>query len=141
MGSVGSTVSQSKWEANNIKIQNDFAKWLDSRDRKPFEADQYNVFEKLTLDEVRKYLRTEEEGYNYYSDNEVPADESWYIKYKDGTTVYLSEGDSIKGVRRTGILFAVNENPGTTAIYGKSKDIKIENTSDYSEHNDIWRVK
>ena len=135
-------LSQSQWEQNNTKAEQKFAEWLDSKDKRPFEVDRYNVFEKMTLNEAQKWLKPNSAaGYSYNDSDEVPED-TWYtVRYEDGTQLRLEPGDSLKGVKRTGIVLCVQENTETTAIYSKngSSGIYIYNSADYEENNDIWQ--
>lgn len=133
--------TEAQWEAYNRQTEQDFEKWLDSNDKKAFEADEFNVYEKLSLDETRKFLKPEsEKGFSYNNDDFVPEDNYWTIEYGDGTTLRLEPGDSLKGVKRNNINYAVNENENTTMIYSKkgSGYIYIYNDADFSENNDIW---
>lgn len=134
--------TEAQWEAYNRQTEQDFEKWLDSNDKKAFEADQYNVYEKMSLDEARKFLKpNSEKGYSYNDGDEVPDENYFYIEYGSGESLYLEPGDSLKGVRRTDINFVINENENTTAIYSKkgSSYIGIYNDATFSENNDIWR--
>lgn len=149
MGSVGATenknyagLTESQWDANNEKVASGFNDWLDSREKKAYTADQYNVFEKMTLDEVRKWLKPESaSGYSYNDSDEVPEETYYYVGYDTGDVLMLDPGDSLKGVPRTGILWCVQENEATTMVYSKrgSQDISIYNDAEYKENNDIWR--
>lgn len=134
--------TEAEWEANNQKLSEDFDNWIDSNDKKAFEADEYNVFEKLSLNEVRRYLTPDSEDSSkaYYGYDEIPQDEAWSILYKDGSVVTLSEGDSLTGVKRGNIQAAINYNANTTMIYGKSSNLEFYNTSDYKDNNDIYMV-
>lgn len=139
-------MTEAEWIANNEKIESDFAKWLDSSNKSAFEADPYSVFEKMSLAEVRKWLMpasyAERNGlYCYHSDDEVEEDEWYYILYDDGKTLSLSPGDSLIGVRRSGILVCIQDNPCTSIIYAKrgSSDVSIYNDARFDENFDTWR--
>lgn len=135
-------ISEDEWNQRNIEIPEIFDKWLDGPDKHALEIDPYNVFEKLSLREVRLMLKPDSEpGFSYNSDDEVNEDEWWSIGYADGSTLSLSPGDSLVGVRRGNILYAINENANTTMIYGKSNYISIYNDAEYDEFNDIWRIE
>ena len=135
-------ITKDEWDARNVEIPELFDKWLDSSRKDAFEIDPYNIFEKLPLREVRLWLKPDSEGgFSYNSYDEVEEDFWWDIGYTDGSVLHLGPGDSLVGVRRSGILYAINTNANTTMIYGKSNYISIYNDSDYDEFNDIWRVE
>lgn len=127
---------------NNDKVVEDFNKWLDSSDKKAFEADDYNIFEKMSLREVRQWLTPNSENYlrSYNDTDEVPEDTWYYIGYDDGEVLRLEPGDALNGVKRSGIIFAIQDNASTTMIYAKrgSNDVSIYNNSSYKDGNDIW---
>jgi hypothetical protein len=133
---ASSEMTEAQWMESNIQKAKDFDAWLDSDVTEAFEVDG-NIFEKLPLKEVQEYLKAKN---GYYTYGEIPPDETWAIMYKDGTSVVLGEGDSLNGIKRNNILYAVNENESTTMIYGKSKDIGIFNQSEFDEGFNIWRV-
>ena len=134
--------TEAQWEDNNRRAEQGFANWLDSKQKAPFIVDQYNVFEKMTLDEARKWLKPNSaSGYSYNDYDEVPED-TWYtIVYDDGSSKRLEPGDDLNGVRRSGLVLVVQENDSSTMVYSKngSSGIHIYNTADYDEHNDIWQ--
>lgn len=139
-------MTEAEWEQNNDKIRNDFARWLDSSTKKAFEADIYSVFEKMSLAEVRKWLMpaSEEErtGQFCYNAYDYVEDDTWYyIVYGDGSTLSLSPGDSLVGVKRGNILVCIQDNPCTSVIYAKrgSSDVSIYNDARFEENFDIWR--
>lgn len=122
---------------DNDTTSAEFAEWLDSSAQtQNFEANAYSIFEKLSLRDLQKYLKPDSEtGFSYNDGDEVPEDNWWYIVYNDGREVYLEPGDNLKGVKRSGIRLAVNDNAYTTMIYGRSKDINIY----YDEDLDAYR--
>lgn len=136
-------MTEAEWIANNEKIESDFAKWLDSSNKSAFEADPYSVFEKMSLAEVRKWLTpaSEDDRYSYNSEDYVEEDTWYYIIYNDGSTLSLSPGDSLVGVRRGNILVCIQDNPCTSIIYAKrgSSDVSIYNDARFDENFDIWR--
>lgn len=139
-------MTEEEWEAHNAEVIADFARWLDKPGKSDFEADPYSIFEKMTLAEVRKWLMpasyAERNGlYCYHSDDEVEEDEWYYILYDDGKTLSLSPGDSLVGVRRSGILVCIQDNPNTSIIYARrgSNDVELFNDATFEENFDIWR--
>lgn len=130
------TETPETWNKDNVRKAKEFDAWLDSDITDSFEVDG-NIFEKLPLKEVQEYLKSKN---GYYTYGEIPQNETWAVMYKDGTSVVLGEGDSLKGVKRNNILYAVYENENTTMIFGKSKDVGIFNQSDFGEGFNIWRV-
>jgi len=139
-------MTKEEWEAHNAAVIADFARWLDKPGKSAFEADTYSIFEKMSLAEVRKWLMpasyAEKNGlYNYHSDDYVEEDEWYYIVYDDGTTLSLSPGDSLVGVRRSNILVCIQDNPNTSIIYAKrgSADVSICNDATFEENFDSWR--
>ena len=136
-------MTEAEWIANNEKIESDFAKWLDSSNKSAFEADPYSVFEKMSLAEVRRWLTpaSEDDRYSYNSEDYVEEDTWYYIIYNDGSTLSLSPGDSLVGVKRGNILVCIQDNPCTSIIYAKrgSSDVSIYNDARFEENFDIWR--
>lgn len=139
-------MTEEEWSQNNEKVAADFAKWLDSPTKSAFEADTYSVFEKMSLAEVRKWLMPASYGerwglYSYNSDDEVEEDTWYYIIYGDGSTLSLSPGDSLVGVKRNNILVCIQDNPNTSIIYAKrgSSDVSIYNDASFDENFDTWR--
>lgn len=136
-------MTEAEWLANNERIESDFAKWLDSSNKSAFEADPYSVFEKMSLSEVRRWLTpaSEDDRYSYNSEDYVEEDTWYYIIYNDGSTLSLSPGDSLVGVRRGNILVCIQDNPCTSIIYAKrgSSDVSIYNDARFDENFDIWR--
>lgn len=59
---------------------------------------------------------------------EMTVDGSIYIEYKDGTSIWMSEGEviGIKKLKRTGIKFIYMEDASCMYVYGNHKIINRE---------------
>ena len=97
----------------------------------------------MSLAEVRRWLTpaSEDDRYSYNSEDYVEEDTWYYIIYNDGSTLSLSPGDSLVGVRRGNILVCIQDNSCTSIIYAKrgSSDVSIYNDARFDENFDIWR--